>query len=82
MGITWDRHSLNTAFTDLEEPGRTFYHQGNPGMPVQVATRKDFIFFANHLPEIVKAFEAAQDKESQTIRAAIENLKNYFRTVE
>jgi L-ascorbate metabolism protein UlaG (beta-lactamase superfamily) len=82
LGITWDRKTLNTAFTDLEEPGKTFYHQGDTNYPMEVASRKDFLFFANNLPEIVKAFEAAQDKENQALHAAIENLKQYFRAVD
>jgi hypothetical protein len=42
---------------------------------VDNATRDEFLWFANHLPEIVSAFEAVEDDIIEALREGFEKLR-------
>lgn len=57
------------------EPGSEFYLHGDFHAKVGVADRDNFLFFANHLPEIVRGFEAEEEKAIAALRSAFERLR-------
>jgi len=60
---------------DNEEPGSEYYLHRDFYCVVRVATRDEFLHFANHLPEIVRAFEAKEDQIIDQLRKAFERLR-------
>ena len=60
---------------DNEEPGSEYYLHRDFGRVVRVATRDEFLHFANHLPEIVRAFEAKEEEIIKELRSAFERLR-------
>lgn len=63
------------ALTDDAPPGDYFYLFHDFSCQVNVAERDDFLHFANHLPEIVIAFEAEEDRVIKALREAFEKLR-------
>jgi len=60
---------------DNEEPGSEYYLHRDFNSIVVVAERDEFLHFANHLPEIVRAFEAKEDAIIEELRDAFEKLR-------
>ncbi len=60
---------------DTAAPGSEYYLHGDFGRVVRVATRDELLHFANHLPEIVRAFEAKEDAIIEELREAFERLR-------
>ena len=60
---------------DNEPPGSEYYLHRDFGRVVRVATRDEFLHFANHLPEIVRAFEAKEEAVIDSLRSAFEKLR-------
>lgn len=60
---------------DNEPPGSEYYLHRDYGRIVHVAAREEFLHFANHLPEIVRAFEAKEDAVIAELRSAFEKLR-------
>ena len=60
---------------DNEPPGSEYYLHRDYGRIVHVATRDEFLHFANHLPEIVRAFEAKEDAVIAELRSTFEKLR-------
>ena len=60
---------------DNEPPGSEYYLHRDFGRVVRVATRDEFLHFANHLPEIIRAFEAKEDAVIDSLRSAFEKLR-------
>ena len=60
---------------DTMPPGSEYYLHRDYGRIVHVATREEFLHFANHLPEIVAAFGAEQNKIIASLRSAFEKLR-------
>ena len=60
---------------DTAAPGSEYYLHRDFGRVVRVATRDEFLHFANHLPEIVRAFEAKEDAVIAELRSAFEKLR-------
>ena len=60
---------------DNEPPGSEYYLHGDFGRVVRVATRDEFLHFANHLPEIIRAFEVKEDQIIDQLREAFERLR-------
>jgi hypothetical protein len=44
--------------------------------------REEFLHFANHLPEIVRAFEAKEDAVINSLRSAFEKLRKLAEFIE
>lgn len=57
------------------EPSSTYYLHRDFRCPITRASREQYLAFANHLLEIVTAFEAAEDKAIDALRAAFERLR-------
>ena len=60
---------------DNEPPGSEYYLHRDYGRIVHVATRKEFLHFANHLPEIIRAFEVKEEEIIKELRSAFERLQ-------
>ncbi len=60
---------------DNEPPGSEYYLHRDYGRIVHVAAREEFLHFANHLPEIIRAFEAKEDQIIDQLREAFERLR-------
>jgi len=60
---------------DTAAPGSEYYLHRDFGRVVRVATRDEFLHFANHLPEIVRTFEAKEDAVIAELRSAFEKLR-------
>ena len=60
---------------DNEPPGSEYYLHRDFYRVVRVATRDEHLHFANHLPEIVRAFEAKEDAMIEELRDAFERLR-------
>jgi hypothetical protein len=60
---------------DTAAPGSEYYLHRDFGRVVRVATRDEFLHFANHLPEIIRAFEAKEDAVIAELRSAFEKLR-------
>ena len=60
---------------DNEPPGSEYYLHRDFYCVVRVATRDEFLHFANHLPEIVRAFEVKEDAVIAELRSAFEKLR-------
>lgn len=56
-------------------PGASYYLHRDFNTPVENASRSEFLWFANNLPEIVAAFEAAEDKVIEALREGFERLR-------
>lgn len=71
----WENIPLTFRAIDTAAPGSEYYLHGDFGRVVRVATRDEFLHFANHLPEIVRAFEAKEDQIIDQLREAFERLR-------
>ena len=60
---------------DNEPPGSEYYLHRDFRRVVRVATRDEFLHFANHLPEIIRAFEVKEDAIIEELRDAFERLR-------
>lgn len=60
---------------DNEPPGSEYYLHRDYGRIVHVAAREEFLHFANHLPEIIRAFEVKEDQIIDQLREAFERLR-------
>lgn len=60
---------------DTAPPGSEYYLHRDFYRAVRVATREEHIHFANHLPEIVRAFEAKEERIIEELRSAFEKLR-------
>ena len=60
---------------DNEPPGSEYYLHRDYGRIVHVAAREEFLHFANHLPEIIRAFEAKEEEIIKELRSAFERLR-------
>ena len=67
-------------------PGRGFYGEGvnsffhyddYMGSPAMSASKKEYIAFANHLPDIVTAFEEEQEAMIRTVLHAFDQLRHW-----
>ena len=74
-GPEWENIPLTFRAIDNEPPGSEYYLHRDFGRVVRVATRDEFLHFANHLPEIVRAFEAKEDTIIEELRDAFERLR-------
>ena len=74
-GPEWENIPLTTRAIDTAAPGSEYYLHGDFGRVVRVATRDEFLHFANHLPEIVRAFEVKEDAVIDSLRSAFEKLR-------
>ena len=74
-GPEWENIPLTIRAIDSAAPGSEYYLHGDFGRVVRVATRDEFLHFANHLPEIVRAFEAKEDQIIDQLREAFERLR-------
>ena len=74
-GPEWENIPLTFRAIDNAAPGSEYYLHGDFGRVVRVATRDEFLHFANHLPEIVRAFEAKEDAIIEELREAFERLR-------
>ena len=74
-GPEWENIPLKFRAIDNEPPGSEYYLHGDFGRVVRVATRDEFLHFANHLPEIIRAFEAKEDAVIAELRSAFEKLR-------
>ena len=74
-GPEWENIPLTFRAIDNEPPGSEYYLHRDYGRVVRVATRDEFLHFANHLPEIVRAFEAKEDAVIAELRSAFEKLR-------
>jgi hypothetical protein len=63
------------VFDAAGEPGDTFYLYGDYSCQLENATRDEFLFVANNLPEIIAAFQADQEQVNASLREAFERLK-------
>jgi hypothetical protein len=63
------------VFDAAGEPGDTFYLFGDYSCQLKNATRDEFLFVANNLPEIIAAFQADQEQVNASLREAFERLK-------
>jgi len=68
------RHMCYRAI-DNESPGSEYYLHRDFNSVVVVAERDEFLHFANHLPEIVRAFEAKEDEVIAELRSTFEKLR-------
>jgi len=57
------------------EPGTSYYLHRDFNCKVPVATRQQFLNFANSLPEIVRAFEAKEDEIINSLQDAFAKLR-------
>lgn len=62
------------VITDYE-PGVSFYLHQDFRCPITTADRGEYLFFANHLPEIVEAFEAKEEEIITALRQAFDRLR-------
>ena len=62
------------AITDIALPGNSRYLHGDFHCVVTVASRQEFLFFANHLEEVIKSFQAEQEKIVDVLRKALMRL--------
>ena len=69
-----DEREDERVFVD-REPDSEYYLHGDFQCPVAVATRYQFLEFANNLPQIIADFEAEEDKIIQALRAGFEKLR-------
>ncbi|WP_461369248.1 hypothetical protein [Candidatus Darwinibacter acetoxidans] len=60
---------------DNEPPGSEYYLHRDFKRVVRVATRDEHLHFANHLPEIIRAFEVKEDAIIEELRDAFERLR-------
>lgn len=58
-----------------DTPGSRYYLHGDFQCMIRVAEPEHFLAFANHLPEVLAAFEAAEDKAITALRAGFEKLR-------
>lgn len=58
-----------------DAPGASYYLHNDFQVLVDNATRDEFLWFANHLPEIVSAFEAVEDDIIEALREGFEKLR-------
>lgn len=70
-----DPETLCFRAIDDRSPGSEYYLHRDFGRVVRVATRDEFLHFANHLPEIVRAFEAKEEEIIKELRDAFERLR-------
>ncbi len=70
-----DPETLCFRAIDDRSPGSEYYLHGDFGRVVRVATRDEFLHFANHLPEIIRAFEVKEDAVIAELRSAFEKLR-------
>lgn len=66
---------LGGIITAGREPGTSFYLHRDVHAEVDVADRDLYLWFANHLPAIIQAFEGAQDAIIAALRQAFETLR-------
>jgi len=62
------------AITDIALPGNSRYLYEDFHCVVTVASRQEFLFFANHLEEVIKSFQAEQEKIVDVLRKALMRL--------
>lgn len=60
---------------DTASPSSEYYLHNDFGRTVRVASREEFLEFANFLPEIVRAFSADQDKIISALRSTFGRLR-------
>ena len=60
---------------DNAAPGSEYHLHRDFNCVVRVATRDEHLHFANHLPEIIRAFEAKEDQIIDQLREAFERLR-------
>lgn len=70
-----DPETLCFRAIDDRSPGSEYYLHGDFGRVVHVATREEHLHFANHLPEIIRAFEVKEDAVIDSLRSAFEKLR-------
>lgn len=58
------------------EPGDSFYLHNDFRCRIHVADRNEYLFFANHLPEIIASFEAEEEKIITALRQAFDRLRS------
>lgn len=66
---------IEKVFDPDEEPGSSYYLHGDFTTTIEVASRKEYLWFANHLPLIIAAFEAEEQKVIDALRQGFEALK-------
>ena len=74
-GPEWENIPLTFRAIDNEPPGSEYYLHRDFNCVVRVATRDEHLHFANHLPEIVRAFEAKEEAVIDSLRSAFEKLR-------
>lgn len=57
------------------DPGSEFALHGDLRVIIQVASKEDFLFFANNLFEIIEKFEASEEAIIHALREAFEKLR-------
>lgn len=65
---------LQYAF-ETRNPGDSYFLHGDFGCRIRVAEAGHYLAFANHLPQILAAFEAAEDNAIKALRAAFDKLR-------
>ena len=74
-GPEWENIPLMFRAIDTAAPGSEYYLHRDYGRVVHVATREEHLHFANHLPEIIRAFEAKEEAVIDSLRSAFEKLR-------
>lgn len=60
---------------DGSQPGSSYYLYNDFRCVVTVTDRSDFLWFANSLPEIIKAFEVEEQKVIDELRNGFDALR-------
>ena len=63
------------AFDSYVSPGKSYYLHRDFNAQVTVADRDSWLHFANHLPEVLAAFEANEQDAIDALRSAFERLR-------
>ena len=63
------------VYTSTVAVGEAYNLHGDLTISIQNATRDQYLWFANHIPEIVNGFEGAEDAAIQELREAFDRLK-------
>ena len=60
---------------DSREPGSWFYLHNDFNVTIRIAEKETYVWFANHVKEIVEAFIKLEDKRISELKTALENAK-------
>ena len=74
-GPEWENIPLTFRAIDTAAPGSEYHLHRDFRRVVRVATRDEHLHFANHLPEIIRAFEVKEDAIIEELRDAFERLR-------